>query len=179
MHSSLVVTATPAAPLRLFLALWPPQAVHQALLAHAGAWSWPPSARRTPAERLHVTLHFLGDVAGERLPTLRQELAVPWPGCEMELDRAQVWPGGIAVLEALTVPPPLAALHAALAGRLQALDIAVDARRLRPHVTFARKAFGAQPPARFAALRWQVGPSYALVRSLPGGRGYENLQVFG
>jgi 2'-5' RNA ligase len=173
------VSAAPPAPFRLFLALWPPPSVHQALLAHAGAWSWPPSARRTPPERLHVTLHFLGAVPSEQLPTLRRELAVPWNGCELALDRAQVWPGGIAVLEALTVPPPLAALHAALAGRLHALDIAVETRRLRPHVTFARKASGAQPPAHFAAVRWQAGPSYALVRSLPGGRGYENLQVFG
>lgn len=175
----LVVTASHPAPLRLFLALWPSQAAHQALLGHAGAWSWPPSARRTPAERLHVTLHFLGDVSGELVPALRQDLAVPWPGCEMALERAQLWPGGIAVLEAVSVPPPLAALHAALAERLQALGVAVDERRYRPHVTLARKAFGAQPPPRFAPVRWQASPAYALVRSLPGGRGYENLQVFG
>ena len=173
------MTDTHAPPLRLFLALWPSQPAHQALLAHAGAWSWPPSARRTPAERLHVTLHFLGDVAGERLPALRQGLAVPWPGCAMALERAQLWPGGIAVLEAVTVPPPLAALHAALGERLQGLGLAVDERRYRPHVTLARKAFAAQPPPRFAAVRWQASPAYALVRSLPGGRGYENLQFFG
>jgi hypothetical protein len=28
-------------------------------------------------------------------------------------------------------------------------------------------------------VRWHAGPGFALVQSLPGGRGYENLQVFG
>jgi hypothetical protein len=44
-------------------------------------------------------------------------------------------------------------------------------------VTLARKAVGAQPAP--APVRWQARPGFALVRSHPGGRGYENLQLFG
>lgn len=165
--------------LRLFLALWPAPALRDALAARADAWAWTPTARRTPPDRLHVTLHFLGDVAPARLPALRAGLAVDWSGCELVLDREAVWPGGIAVLEASQVPPALAGLHARLGERLQALALPVETRRWRPHVTFARKAAGARPRAAVQPLRWQVGPGYLLVQSAPGNGGYLPLQAFG
>lgn len=170
-------TSTPAR-LRLFLALWPTPALLHDLLAHADAWTWPARARRTRPERLHLTLHFLGNVPAARLPQLRSAFAVPWAGCELALDRAEVWPGGIAVLEAAQVPPGLAALHATLGERLRGLEIPVEERPYRPHVTLARKAQGAEPAA-FAPLRWTAGPCYSLVRSVGGGGGYETLQCFG
>lgn len=162
---------------RLFLALWPPAAVLPALLQHADCWSWPPQVRRTRPERLHVTLHFLGNVPTARLPEL-SKLQSKWDGCDLVLDRGTVWPGGIAVLEASDVPAPLARLHAALAGELRALELPVELRPYRPHVTLARKAFGARPDA-FAPLHWLAAPGYALVRTLGGGRGYETVQAFG
>jgi RNA 2',3'-cyclic 3'-phosphodiesterase len=170
---------TPDASVRLFLALWPPAEVQAELQRLAVAWSWPAAARRTAPEKLHVTLHFLGPVPAARLPELSESLAVRWNGCELLLDRAQVWPGGIAVLEAQQVPAPLTALHEALATRLRGLEIPVEERRYRPHVTFARKAFGATAPAHFEPVRWQVAPAFELVRSLPGGRGYAPLLRFG
>ena len=172
----MAVPAT-APTVRLFLALWPSDATRAALLAHAQAWAWPPAARRTPAERLHLTVHFLGSVDTGLVPSLRKGLDVAWEGCELLLDRPQVWPGGIAVMEAGEVPPPLAALHARLGERLEGLGLALDARRYRPHVTRARKACAATPAP--APGRWQSRPGFALVQSLPGGRGYQDLQVFG
>ena len=165
------------AQLRLFLALWPPREVHAQLLAHAQQWSWPPQARRTPPERMHITVHFLGNVPSARLPELRTGLRMDWPGEDLLLDAARVWPGGIAVLEASRVPPGLAALHAALADRLRALDLPVEARPWRPHVTLARKAAGAQPPA-FEPLLWPATRGFALVRSVGGGGGYATLATF-
>lgn len=171
--------APPTAPLRLFLGLWPAADTLAALERHAADWSWPAPARRTPPERMHITLHFLGDVPAGRLPALRKGLDLAWKGCELALDRLEVWPGGIAVLEAASVPPRLARLHAALGEQLLALGVPVEARRYRPHVTLARKASGAQPPAGFQPLQWIAEPGYRLVRSLPGGRGYEPLAHFG
>jgi 2'-5' RNA ligase len=166
-------------PLRLFLGLWPDEATRDALLAQALRWQWPPSARRARAERLHLTLHFLGDVEGSRLAVLQQGLDLPWPGCTLELDRPEVWPGGIAVIEASRVPAELAALHSTLGERLARLGVPVEGRRYRPHVTLARKAFGARPPTPAEPLTWRAAGAYLLVRSLPGGRGYEPLQCFG
>jgi RNA 2',3'-cyclic 3'-phosphodiesterase len=169
----------PAAGLRLFLGIWPTAGVLEALQQHAAAWSWPPSARRSRPERTHLTLHFLGDVPAARLPELRQALAEAWQPCELLLDRPQVWGGGIAVLEAAAVPPELARLHAVLGERLSALGLPVEERRFRPHVTLARKAFGARPPPRVEPVPWPLAPPHVLVQSLPGGRGYLPLQEFG
>lgn len=168
-----------SATLRLFIGLWPPPEAHAALVAQSQEWTWPAQARRTRPERLHVTLHFLGEVATGLLPALRRELAVGWTGCELLLDRPVVWPGGIAVLEASSVAGPLATLHGELAVRLRGLGVLVEERRYRPHATLARKAVGARPPVPAKPVRWQAGPRYALVHSLPGGRGYETLQSFG
>jgi 2'-5' RNA ligase len=173
------MNALPAATWRLFLGLWPTPEVREQLVAHAAEWRWTAGARRTGLERLHATLHFIGEVEVERIAALRQALDVPWPGCTLVLDRPQVWPGGIAVLEAGEVPPALAQLHAQLAERLLASGLAVETRRYRPHVTFARKAQGSQPPAPAAPIVWELDRRYLLVRSLPGGRGYEAVQVFG
>lgn len=167
------------ATLRLFIGLWPPPDAHAALVAHSQGWTWPAQARRTRPERLHVTLHFLGEVASEWLPALRREIDFPWTGCALLLDRPVVWPGGIAVLEASAVPGPLADLHGELAARLRGLGLPVEERPYRPHVTLARKAFGARPPASPEPVRWRAAAGFALVHSLPGGRGYETLQSFG
>lgn len=163
---------------RLFLGLWPSPDVRAQLEAHAAAWRWLPSARRTRPERLHATLHFIGNVAVERVPQLHTALDLRWEGCTLELDRAEVWPGGIAVLEATQVPPALADLHARLGLALRELELPVESRRYRPHVTLARKGQGAQPPA-FAPIRWPMQGRCVLVRSLPGGAGYEPVQAFG
>jgi 2'-5' RNA ligase len=90
-----------------------------------------------------------------------------------------VWPGGIAVLEAGQVGSGLVAWHSRLADALRALDLPVEHRPWRPHVTLARKAFGAHPPAVVEPVTWRVEPTYLLVQSLPGGRGYEPVASFG
>jgi 2'-5' RNA ligase len=164
--------------LRLFLALWPAPATLVELQQHADKWIWPAQARRTRSERLHVTLHFIGNVPDSQVLHLCKGLAVSWPGDTLVLDRPTVWRGGIAVLEAAAVPPALAALHEELGRRLHALDLPVETRPYRPHVTLARKAVGAEPPAS-ARVVWQAGPRFALVRTVGGGRGYETLQCFG
>jgi 2'-5' RNA ligase len=162
---------------RLFLGIWPQPEVRTALLEHARQWTWSEGARPTRPERLHLTLHFLGAVPVAQLPALREGLRLPWSGCALDLDLPQVWPGGTAVLEASVVPLALAQLHAGLATALRQLGLAVEERRYRPHVTLARKAQGTRPPAA-APLRWPLAPNYVLVRTLPGGGGYQPVQVF-
>ncbi|HEY8361181.1 MAG TPA: 2'-5' RNA ligase family protein, partial [Ramlibacter sp.] len=73
-----------APPWRLFLGLWPPGEIAVALAAHAAQWQWPPAARATAVDRLHVTLHFLGDVPAADVPRLQQALPRGWEGCELQ-----------------------------------------------------------------------------------------------
>ncbi len=167
-----------AKPLRLFLAIWPDEPLRDAIAAWQSDWTWPPRAGLVKRERLHLTLHFLGDVAGDRLPGLARRLSFAFEPFGLTLSHAKVWPVGVAVLEAESVPRPLSLLHEALRRELVALELPVEERRYRPHVTLARRAYGARPPRRKPALRWEARAGYVLVHSLPGGAGYEILQRF-
>ena len=51
--------------MRLFLALWPDAAERQRLAAAQTAWPWPPQTAPVPPERLHLTLHYLGEIGDE------------------------------------------------------------------------------------------------------------------
>jgi 2'-5' RNA ligase len=153
---------------RLFLALWPGPAVRGALVDARDAWAWPAGARPEAEARLHVTLHFLGAVERERVPALDAALrGVPCAPFELRLARAALWPHGIAVLQPRAVPPRLLELHAALGALLRRLELPVETRPYRPHVTLARHAVGAAPPGDTPALHWRVR-GHALVESLGG-----------
>ena len=165
-------------PLRLFIAIWPEEEVRLAIGSWQQTWDWPPRAARVKPERLHLTLHFLGDVPADRLPDLARELRVAFESFTLELDQGEVWPNGVAVLRTDADPAPLLRLHAALRRRLVGMDMPVDSRPYRAHVTLARRAHGARPPPQGPALRWQIDSGYVLVRSLPGGAGYEVLERF-
>lgn len=164
--------------LRLFLALWPDEATRGALASWQQAWRWPPGAACVAREHLHVTLHFLGDVESHRLPSLTAGLRVTFESFGLALGRAEVWPRGLAVLCPHDTPAALLRLHGALAQRCLNLDLAVDTRPFRPHITLARRAIGARPPAEGPGLQWSNAEGYVLVRSLPGGAGYEVLERF-
>lgn len=164
--------------LRLFLALWPGPSVRLRLAAARDQWQWQASAAPVRDERLHLTLHFMGEVPAAAVPGLMDNLVLPHPACELVLDRAAVWRNGCAVLESSRLPPRLASLHQALALALQAQGQAVDARALRPHVTLARHAEGCTPPVDVAPVRWPVR-GYVLVRSrLRAPVGYEVLKSY-
>ncbi|MFN3789232.1 RNA 2',3'-cyclic phosphodiesterase [Massilia sp.] len=159
------LTKTPTT--RLFLALWPDPGVRRLLSERRDAWAWPAGAAPVQADKLHVTLHFLGGLPSDRLPQLLDGLAVPFEPFGLELTRAALWPHGIAVLEPGLTPPGLAALHARLSEALTALGLQPEARRYRPHVTMARRAGGATVPADGPPLPWDVR-GYVLVESKNG-----------
>jgi len=168
-----------AAPQRLFIALWPDPATRAAIARWQQAWNWPLHAAPVKAERLHLTLHFLGDVSAHRVGEIAQGLRRPFEPFELALGHGEVWPNGVAVLESAGTPLQLERLHTALRDAVTALGFAVDTRPFRPHVTLSRRAGGAKPPAQNARLRWRVDEGYVLVRSLGGGAGYQIVQRFG
>ena len=59
--------ANAPAPARLFVALWPNAAVRKALAACRDACTWPAGAAVVATPKLHMTLHFIGEVAADRL----------------------------------------------------------------------------------------------------------------
>lgn len=155
--------------LRLFIGLWPAPPLRAALAAHQDTWQWPRQARRVPAEKLHMTLHFLGDVAALRVGPLQAALsAVPMPPLALPWasPAGLLWHGGLAVL-LLQPDEPLMALHAALGEVLAAQGLSVETRRFTPHVTLARRAQGSVPAAEPPALPY-TAQDIALVASAQG-----------
>jgi 2'-5' RNA ligase len=157
---------------RLFIALWPDPAIRDQLRAWRDSFAWPKSAAPVRTQQLHATVHFLGNIPRVRLPELVQGLGVGFAPFALDLDHAELWRGGIAVLAPnLTpnlVPQPLLALHAALGEALQRLDLPLEARPYRPHVTLARRA-GRElaPTVPCPPVRWQID-GYALMESKLG-----------
>jgi 2'-5' RNA ligase len=163
---------------RLFLALWPDPAIRHALRERRDAWTWPRGASPVHADKLHVTLHFLGEVPSERVPELKQGFAVPFTPFTLSIGIPKLWPHGIAVLEPHTEPPELLELHAKLSAALVALGLQPEARDYRPHVTLARRANQSTVPPEAEPLLWQID-AYALVESKPGnGGGYTVLEQY-
>jgi len=167
-----------AARPRLFVALWPDPATRDAITQWQRVWDWPMRAAPVKPERLHLTLHFLGDVPAERLDDIAAGLQAAFEPFELEFGRGEVWPNGIAVLEPLATPPPLERLHATLRNAVVALCIPVETRPFRPHVTLSRRARGARPPAEQLRLRWRADQGYVLARSPAGRAGYEIVRRF-
>lgn len=149
---------------RLFLALWPDASVRAQLARHVATWSWPPGCSRYAPADWHLTLHFLGAVPRSELGPLAERLCVPFAPFQIELHAPQLWPHGLAVLGAGTVPPALMALQARLGQALQAMSRPTETRPYRPHVSLARHAGQAEPPLASAPVVWRVR-DYVLVES--------------
>jgi 2'-5' RNA ligase len=165
---------TTQAMTRLFLALWPGAVALRALAEWQARWAWPPGSVVVPPERLHLTLHYIGPVPVARIPEVAHGLAVPVRRFELHFDGAEPWPRGLAVLCASALPDALITLHVQLQAALQRLDLPIEARPYRPHVTLARKAAGAVAPDGPLPIRWSVR-GYTLVQSHGG---YRTLQHY-
>jgi len=165
-------------PARLFLALWPEAPLRARLAAYRDAWRWPAGAKPVADATLHLTLHFIGGLARARIPTLAAAFAaVPVARTVLRPGGAELWRGGIAILR-IDDDAALAGLHEHLGAVLTNAGIALDARPFAPHVTLARKAAKAEPPAERPAFEWRAN-GFALVESLPGGSArYEVLSGF-
>jgi len=165
---------------RLFIALWPRPEVREAIARWQRGWQWPERAAVVPADRLHITLHFLGDVEPRRELDLRYVLkTVPTPHFELHFGRPEVWLRGVAVLRPDNSPTALRGLHARIGLALAGIGMPTEARPYRPHVTLARRATGATPPEQAPVIPWESNDGFALVQTLPGGRGYDVLERFG
>jgi 2'-5' RNA ligase len=146
--------------MRLFFALWPDATTRGALAATAGQLKKACGGRSPPAENLHLTLAFLGNVAANRMLALRlvadAVIAEPF---ELTLARAGYWRAQrLAWAAPLHGPPALTALHARLTDVLRLRGFHAERRAFKPHVTLLRDAAALSPSSHdgIISLRWPV-----------------------
>lgn len=163
---------------RLFLALWPTPALDAPLGDYRRQCRWPKNALPVKADRLHLTLHFIGAVEHERLGEVAAGLHVEVEPFELSLRRAAIWPNGVAVLQADETPDALRRLHEQLGDALRALDLPVEKRPFRPHLTLARHALGATLPGTAPQLRWPVTDYRLVASTLGAGGGYRLVKRY-
>ena len=129
--------------IRSFVALPVPARQREQLAAYLAACSLvEPGLSWVPAENLHLTLRFLGSRTPEVLEALDAQLKdLRWPSFDLGVAGLSTFGGKRARLVWLGLEVGLAAALA-LAGeverRCQAIGVAPEERRFRPHVTLAR-----------------------------------------
>ena len=137
--------------MRAFLAVPLPAAVRDACAALQSRWyTAGVRARWTPPENLHITLHFLGEIAHGATAQLAPMLApavVRVATAHIAIRGTGAFPDGPQprVLWAAIEDPAgcLASLHEAAAHVLAQQNFRVEARPYTPHITLARLVPGA------------------------------------
>lgn len=171
-----------AATARLFFALWPDEALREALIQFAWPWRKSVKAHWVPPELYHITLAFLGEVPVAQTGRLMELAApLPLPPCELVLQSIEYWPNPrVLCLAAAETPEPLERLVEAINGVAAQLGLPAERRPYRPHLTVARHARNGPTAETLAPLTWPVR-DYCLVESrlTPTGPVYTVLRRFG
>jgi RNA 2',3'-cyclic 3'-phosphodiesterase len=139
--------------MRLFFAVPVPVAATleleklRARLPHPADWLW------LDARDWHITLAFLGDTDGAKLPALCElgervvdEAHVEFSLSKLALDSLQWWPdiSRPRLLAAVGAAlEPLLGMRKSLLAGLREIGVAYDGKPLRPHITLMRLARGA------------------------------------
>jgi 2'-5' RNA ligase len=152
---------------RVFFASWPDAATRMALCAAAGP-QLAGAGRAVPADNLHLTLEFLGNMPTAQLEQLLGIGAtLAWPAAIVLLDRLDWWPRARVLVAASTTPSgALLGLEAELRGRLGAAGYRLDVQPFRPHVTLARDVPGTPAMTLDTPVPWPL-LELALVASEP------------
>lgn len=126
---------------RLFFALWPDDITRQQCVKITKGINKEKARPVNPAN-LHVTLLFLGNIAADKEISFRLEAAtIPIPKTTLRFDQLNFWKKpGVLCLTATDSSPELMALVDNLSIVARKLDIPIDERPFKPHVTLVKKA---------------------------------------
>lgn len=156
---------------RLFFALWPEEPVRQAI-ARAGlgiARGRALGGREVPAERLHLTLLFLGETtAAQQEQLLAGAAQVRGHAFDLRLDEAACfYRTRVFWVGAREAPARLIALWQSLCDVAALAGLEPDHRPLAPHITVVRDIKHRIRPVAIDPIVWRVR-RFALVHSVPG-----------
>ena len=119
------------------------------------------------AEKLHVTVAFLGEVADDRYASLLEiGGSIGGAGFELAFDRVAYWRrSGIVYASPSHIPERLSDLARVLTQRLAAARLRIEARPFVPHVTLLRDARRAPRATGFEPVRWRI-EALSLIETL-------------
>jgi 2'-5' RNA ligase len=163
--------------MRLFLALWPREAARDALAEVGRSLAESASGKAVPAEKIHLTLAFLGEVAPERFDAVRA-IADAARGAPFELaldGMGSFRKARVAWAGSSRLPGALVRLQADLEEGLRAAGFELEERPFAAHVTLARKIALPVAAAAMAPIRWEAS-EYVLARSETGTGRYSILE---
>lgn len=160
--------------MRLFFALWPPPETARAL----ADWASGLGGRAIPAEKIHLTLAFLGEAAPEKASAAAHR--VQGRAHRLALETAKFWKHNRIIWAGpRETPAELKDMVDALRLELFRAEYILERRPFAAHVTLVRNA---RPPRGLPLLPevdWPVR-EFALVRSTvdPKGSTYGILERF-
>jgi len=160
---------------RLFFALWPPPELQKRIFNHGRSLRPETPARLLPADNLHLTLLFLGQVDGEAQRCLEQSAAeLVLPSFELDFGRlVHRYKQGVIWLQPDALPAALEALATALRQIAADCGLNTDPRPFCAHMTLLRKV--ARAPANLSCpdFVWPVREFVlAASKTLPAGAEY-------
>ena len=162
---------------RLFLALWPDESIRGQLAAvqqQLGRNERLHTARAVAAANLHITIHFLGLVAGDVQAQLEDLLnGVDAESSRLVIDRWGYFPRAKVVwLGAQKSPIEVNQLVARTQACIQSCIDGYDQKRFVPHITVFRKARHPLKVDDFDPIEWPID-RFALVESVTHPQGPE------
>jgi 2'-5' RNA ligase len=166
---------------RLFFAAWPPPRTALGLYRWAENAARDTRGRVTRAEKIHLTLAFLGEIEEAKISAVKDAgRAIVGKAHSLPIEQARYWPHNrIVWVGPNETPPPLAALAADLKSLLIGKAFELEQRAFAAHVTLIRNARAplALPP--LPPLDWPV-EEFALVCSTLSSEGssYDVLERF-
>jgi RNA 2',3'-cyclic 3'-phosphodiesterase len=159
--------------MRLFFALWPPRETALAL----ERWARPLDGRCTPADKIHLTLAFLGEVDEQK--AIAAARCVQAPAFGLPVEQARYWGHNRIVWAGpRETPAALTRLADCLQLELYKESFILERRPFAAHVTLLRKA-PAQTLPPLPGVAWPV-QEFSLVGSLLGmhGSSYQIVERF-
>ncbi len=150
---------------RLFFALEPDEKVRREV--HAVQTKLDCGGRKTPSEKIHITLAFLGQQAPEMIPVLCAIVSrLHFEPCTLVLDRLGTFRGlGVLWLGATAIPASLRDFHQSLLDELKRADIGYDRKAWKPHLTLYRRLRNKPGIMQFEAVNWRLN-QFSLIESI-------------
>lgn len=156
---------------RVFFALWPDPGVRDLLAEAARSCALECDGRPTPADKIHLTLFFVGDIDRAAIAAVQSAAgAVKASRFELSFAALRYWRHNRIVWASAQCPPQLQSLVSDLTQALGTIGVNSEERPYVAHVTLLRNARKSPTRTRIAPIEWHAR-EFVLAESVSSNRG--------